>query len=154
MTVDDKFVLDDKSSGFLIARLDRVPTWSLPFLFVGVIGVGLLFTFYDIFDINVSFIQTCRQIVLNCTAHSALNYIGLPVLLNLVGYVIGTFVLSPLADRDGRRDPLLVTMVITGLRSVLTGSTQQLHLVRHCVSRNLARGREAECLKRSRRSRP
>jgi MFS family permease len=33
---------------------------------------------------------------------------------------IGTLVLSPLADREGRRDLLLVTMVITGLGSVLT----------------------------------
>ena len=78
------------------------------------------FTFYDIFDINVSFIQTCTQIVPNCTPPSAASYIGLPVLLNLVGYVIGTLVLSPLADRAGRRDLLLVTMVITGLGLVLT----------------------------------
>ena len=98
MTVDDKFVLDDKSPGFLIARLDRIPTWSLPGLFVGIIGVG----FYDIFDINVSFIQTCTQIAsrparrLFQTARliPAANYIGLPVLLNLVGYVIGTLILQ------------------------------------------------------------
>ena len=111
---------NEKTPGTLIARLDRIPVWSLPGLFVGIIGVGFLFTFYDIFDINVSFIQTCTQIVPNCTAHSAANYIGLPVLLNLVGYVIGTLVLSSLADRAGRRDLLLVTMVITGLGSVLT----------------------------------
>jgi len=104
----------------LIARLDRIPVWSLPEMFVGIIGVGFLFTFYDIFDINVSFIQTCTQIVANCTPPSAANYIGLPVLLNLVGYVIGTLILSPLADRAGRRDLLLVTMVITGLGSALT----------------------------------
>ena len=42
------------------------------------------------------------------------------MLLNLVGYVVGTLILSPLADRAGRRDLLLVTMVITGLGSVLT----------------------------------
>jgi MFS transporter, putative metabolite:H+ symporter len=88
---------DDKSPGFLIAR-DRIPIWSLPGLFVGLIGVGFLFTFYDIFDINVWFIQTCSQMVPNCDAHSAANYIGLPVLLNLVGCVIGTLVVSPLAD--------------------------------------------------------
>ena len=111
---------NEKSPGMLIARLDRIPVWSLPGLFIGIIGVGFLFTFYDIFDINVSFIQTCTQIVPNCTPHSAANYIGLPVLLNLVGYVIGTLVLSPLADRAGRRDLLLVTMVITGIGSVLT----------------------------------
>ena len=111
---------NEKSPGMLIARLDRIPVWSLPGLFIGIIGVGFLFTFYDIFDINVSFIQTCTQIVPNCTPHSTANYIGLPVLLNLVGYVIGTLVLSPLADRAGRRDLLLVTMVITGIGSVLT----------------------------------
>ena len=110
----------NQSPGMLIARLDRIPVWSLPGLFVGIIGVGFLFTFYDIFDINVSFIQTCTQIVSNCTPPSAANYIGMPVLFNLVGYVIGTLVLSPLADRAGRRDLLLVTMVITGLGSVLT----------------------------------
>ncbi len=110
----------DNSAGMLIARLDRIPVWSLPGLFVGIIGVGFLFTFYDIFDINVSFIQTCTQIVPACTPPSASNYIGLPVLFNLVGYVIGTLILGPLADRAGRRDLLLVTMVITGVGSVLT----------------------------------
>ena len=54
---------NEKTPGMLIARLDRIPVWSLPGLFVGIIGVGFLFTFYDIFDINVSFIQTCTQIV-------------------------------------------------------------------------------------------
>ena len=111
---------DNQAPGMLIARLDRIPVWSLPGIFVGIIGVGFLFTFNDIFDINVSFIQTCTQIVANCTPPSAANYIGLPVLLNLVGYVIGTLILSPLADRAGRRDLLLVTMVITGLGSALT----------------------------------
>ena len=102
------------------ARLDRIPVWSLPGLVFGIIGVGFLFTFYDIFDINVSFIQICTQIVPNCTPPSSASYIGLAVLLNLVGCAIGTLVLSPLADRAGRRDLLLVTMVITGLGSVLT----------------------------------
>jgi MFS transporter, putative metabolite:H+ symporter len=111
---------NDQSPGILIARLNRIPVWSLPGLFVGIIGVGFLFTFYDIFDINVSFIQTCMQIVPNCAPPSAANYLGLPVLINLVGYVIGTLILGPLADRAGRRDLLLVTMVITGIGSVIT----------------------------------
>jgi sugar transport protein len=111
---------NDQSPAILIARLDRSRVWSLPCLFVGIIGVGFPFTFYDIFDINVSFIQTCIQIVPHCTPPSAANYIGLPVLLNLIGYVIGTLILSPLPDRAGRWDLLLVTMVITGIGSVLT----------------------------------
>jgi MFS transporter, putative metabolite:H+ symporter len=102
----------------LIARLDRIPIWSLSYLFIGIIGVGFLFTFFDIFDINVSFIQTCVQIVPGCTPPTAANYLGLPVLLNLFGYIVGALILSPLADRFGRRDMLLVTLVITGLGSL------------------------------------
>ncbi len=109
-----------ETSGLLLARLDRIPVWALPRLFAGIIGVGFLFTFYDIFDINVSFIQTCTDLVPGCTPPHAEAYIGLPVLLNLVGYVIGTLVLSPLSDRAGRRDLLLVTMVLTGIGSALT----------------------------------
>ena len=110
----------------VVARLDRIPVWSLPSLFVWVIGAGFLFTFFDIFDINVSFIQTCVQIVPHCTPQNASNSLGTPVLLSLVGYVVGTLVLSPLADRFGRRDMLLVTMAITGIGSLLTAFTGDL----------------------------
>jgi len=120
------------SPGAVIARQDRIQVWSLPYLFVVVIGLGFLFTFYDIFDINVSFLQTCTQIVPKCYVGpppvpagltEASELLGLPVLWNLIGYVIGALVLSPLADRFGRRDMLLVTMVITGLGSLFTAFT-------------------------------
>src|SRR5579885_1682810 len=120
----------------IIARQDRIPIWSLSYLFIGIIGMGFLFTFFDIFDINVSFIQTCTQIVAGClpglppgATHTppglvlASDMVGLPTLLNLCGYVIGALILSPLADRFGRRDMLLVTMVITGIGSLLTAFT-------------------------------
>jgi MFS family permease len=125
------------SASAVIARQDSIKVWSLPYLFVFVIGVGFLFTFYDIFDINVSFLQTCTQIVPHCLAGpppgatsippgfvGASEMLGLPVLWNLIGYVIGALTLSPLADRFGRRDILLVTMLITGLGSLLTAFTQ------------------------------
>src|SRR3954453_11377681 len=102
----------------ILARLDRIDTWSLPFVFIGVIGLGFLFTFYDIFDINVSFIQTCVALKPGCTPATALDALKTPVVLNLAGYVVGTLVLSPLADRVGRRNMLMVTMAITGLGSL------------------------------------
>jgi MFS family permease len=104
----------------LIARQDRIPIWSLSYLFIGIIGVGFLFTFYDIFVINVSFIQTCTQIVSGCNPATSATYLGLPVELNLAGYVVGALVLSPLADRFGRRDMLLFTMLLTGIGSLIT----------------------------------
>ncbi len=102
----------------VIARLDRIDVWSLPYLFIGIIGLGFLFTFFDIFDINVSFIQTCVELKPGCSPETALDSLKFPVFLNLVGYVIGTLALSPLADRLGRRNMLMVTMAITGLGSL------------------------------------
>ncbi len=110
----------------IIARQDRLPIWSLSYLFIGIIGIGFLFTFFDIFDITVSFIQTCTQIVPQCVPGGppgsvlAADKLGLPVELNLAGYVIGALILSPLADRFGRRDMLLFTLLLTGLGSLYT----------------------------------
>src|SRR5579885_2276386 len=54
------------SAAAVVARQDRIPIWALSYLFIGIIGIGFLFTFFDIFDITVSFIQTCTQIVPHC----------------------------------------------------------------------------------------
>ena len=90
----------------------------MPFLFIGIIGTGFLFTFYDVFDINVSFIQTCVALKPGCTAANALTTLRVPIALNLAGYVVGTLVLSPLSDRVGRRNMLMVTMLLTGIGSL------------------------------------
>jgi putative MFS transporter len=110
----------------VVARQDRILVWSLPRSFLFVLGLGFLFTFFDIFDINVSFIQTCAQIVPGCTPATASSYLGAPVLINLVGYVIGAILLTPLADRFGRRDMLLITLIVTGLGSLYTAFTGDL----------------------------
>jgi MFS family permease len=102
----------------ILARLERLNVWSLSYLFIGVIGLGFLFTYYDIFVINVSFIQTCTQIKGGCTPENALNALRLPLVLNLAGYMVGGLVLSSLSDRFGRREMLMITMIITGLGSL------------------------------------
>lgn len=82
------------------------------------IGLGMLFVQYDIFNINVSFVQTCQDIVAGCTPQTADQHIGLPVFLSLVGYAVGALLLGPLADRFGRHRLLIVSMAITGLGSL------------------------------------
>ncbi len=108
------------TGGAVVARMDRIPIWSLSYLYIGIIGVGFLFTFFDIFVINVSFIQTCTQILSGCNPANSANSFGLPVELNLAGYVVGALILSPLADRFGRRDMLLFTLLLTGIGSLYT----------------------------------
>jgi putative MFS transporter len=102
----------------ILARLDRLDVWSMPFLFVGIIGLGFLFTFFDVFDINVSFIQSCVALKPGCTPENALHAIRVPIALNLAGYVAGTLLLSPLSDKIGRRNMLLATMLLTGIGSL------------------------------------
>ncbi len=109
---------DANAAQRVLARLDRLDMWSMPFLFVGIIGLGFLFTFYDVFDINVSFIQSCVALKPGCTPENALNTIRVPIALNLAGYVAGTLLLSPLSDKLGRRNMLLVTMLLTGIGSL------------------------------------
>jgi putative MFS transporter len=110
----------------VVARQDRIMVWALPRSFLFVLGLGFLFTFFDIFDINVSFIQTCTQIVPHCSIATASSYLGAPVLINLVGYVAGALALTPLADRFGRRAMLLITLIVTGLGSLFTAFTNDL----------------------------
>jgi len=102
----------------ILARLDRINVWSMPFIFVGIIGTGFMFAFYDVFDINVSFIQSCVALKPGCTPANAVSTLRVPVVLNLAGYVIGALALAPLSDRFGRRNMLLFTMLLTGLGSL------------------------------------
>lgn len=90
----------------------------MPFVFIGIIGTGFLFTFYDIFDINVSFIQTCVELKRGCTPANALTTLRIPIVLNLAGYVFGALILSPVSDRIGRRNMLLITLGITAAGSL------------------------------------
>ena len=111
-------VKDARSQRGILARLDRIDVWSMPFVFVGIIGLGFMFAFYDVFDINVSFIQSCVALKHGCTPANAVTALRVPVVLNLAGYVVGALALAPISDRIGRRNMLLFTMLLTGLGSL------------------------------------
>lgn len=101
-----------------LARIDRFPKWGLSRASAVTIGLGMLFVQYDIFNINVSFVQTCSQIVDSCSGANSDQFIGLPVFLSLVGYAIGALLLGPPSDRFGRHRLLIIAMVVTGLGSL------------------------------------
>ncbi|QBD74801.1 MFS transporter [Ktedonosporobacter rubrisoli] len=105
----------------ITARQDRLPLWPLPTGFLIIIGLGTLFTLFDTLDINVSFIQTCVQIVHGCNPTNAAHFLSLPSMLNLIGYVIGELIFSTCADRFGRRNLLMMSMLVSGLGSLYTG---------------------------------
>ena len=57
-SVSPKVTDEEEKNAEIIARQDRIPIWSLSYLFIGILGIGYIFIFFDIFNINVSFIQT------------------------------------------------------------------------------------------------
>lgn len=114
----------------ILHRIDRFPKWGLSFTSALTIGLGMLFVQYDIFNINVSFVQTCLQIVEGCTDNSSDQFIGLPVFVSLLGYGVGALTLGPLSDRFGRHKLLIIAMLITGLGSLYSAlSMDHTHFV-------------------------
>jgi hypothetical protein len=50
----------------VIARQDRIPTWALSYLFIGIIGVGFLFTFLDYFQNSAPSLYSTKPVELSC----------------------------------------------------------------------------------------
>jgi putative MFS transporter len=98
----------------ILARLDRIPVWSLPVRYLVVIGIGYFFTFFDIADIGYGMPAIVRQFRLSS---SESTFVALSI--GLIGYAVGSIVIGGLSDRYGRFKILLVTIGLTALGSFL-----------------------------------
>lgn len=96
----------------VIARINRIPTWSLPSSFLIIIGLGYFFTFYDISDIGLAMPAIAHQFQL-----SANLSLFLALSVGLIGYAIGSYVIGSLADVTGRFRSMILTMGLTALGS-------------------------------------
>jgi MFS family permease len=98
----------------ILARQDRIPVWSLPGVYLVIIGIGYFFTFFDIADIGYAMPAISKQFALSSGEST---FVALAV--GLVGYAIGSMLIGSLSDRFGRFRLLLVTIGITALGSFL-----------------------------------
>src|ERR1700761_2112643 len=73
----------------VLARLDRIPAWSLPVSYLVIIGIGYFFTFFDIADIGFGMPAIVKQFHLSS---SASTFVALSV--GLIGYAIGSIVIG------------------------------------------------------------
>lgn len=108
------------TSADLLGRLDRLPRRAVRYAVTGIVGLGLFLAFYCNFNINVSFIQTCTQIREGCTPENAAGSLRLPVVLFLVGYVLGGLGVGPLSDRFGRRTLIFAVIGFATVGSLIT----------------------------------
>jgi len=107
-------------SAALLGRLDRMPRHAVRYAVTGIVGLGLFLVFYCNFNINVSFIQTCTQIKDGCTPANAASAERWPVVLYLVGYVLGGLGVAPLSDRLGRRRLIVAVLAFALIGSLVT----------------------------------
>ncbi len=96
----------------ILARVNRIPVWSLPWAFIAILGVGYFFTFYDISDIG--FAMPAISVQFHIGTSTAL-FIALSV--GLLGYAIGSYIIGSLADIFGRYRSMILTMGLTAIGS-------------------------------------
>jgi len=107
----------------LLARQERIPIWALPPSFLLIIGASYLFTFYDLFAMNVTFAQTALSLgwVESPTSPALASLESIPVLAYIAAYMVGALGISPLSDRFGRRTVLSAALLVAGLGSLANG---------------------------------
>lgn len=96
----------------VLARLDRIPEWSLPYSYLAIVGLGYFFVFYDITDIGFGLPAIAVQ--MHLTGDEGL-FVALAV--GLLGYILGSFVIGTFSDRHGRLRMLLVAFALVALGS-------------------------------------
>lgn len=108
----------------ILARLNRVPVWSLPWHYLAIIGIGYFFTFYDITDIGFAMPAIAKQFRL-----SGSESLFVAVAVGLIGYIVGSLVIGALADRYGRYRMLILTIVLTAVGSFGDAGAQGLGML-------------------------
>ena len=96
------------------ARIERLPGIPLGIAARVLLALLYFFAFYDITVIGVALPTVATQF------HLSTGDLNLPVTLNLVGYVVGAYVFSIVADALGRRRALLITLSVLSLGALLT----------------------------------
>lgn len=88
----------------LLARLDRLPGWPFPWYILAISGASYFFCFYDIIVIGT----TLPKIILDFNISQQMG--DWAVTTNLIGYILGAFLIGQLSDRFGRRLSLIVAI--------------------------------------------
>ena len=96
-----------------LAKLDRIPVWPYERKLLWVVGAGYFFAFFDIVTISFAVPVIASQF------HVSKGTVTLSVTSSLIGYIIGAFADSTVADKWGRKLSLLISVAVFSLGTVL-----------------------------------
>ncbi|MEM7442000.1 MAG: MFS transporter, partial [Pseudomonadota bacterium] len=100
----------------LIARLDRIPVWPYRPRVLWVVGFGFFFAFFDIVTIGFALPLIEQQFGISDSLASW------AVTASLLAYIVGSFVVSRIADHFGRRVALIISVVLFTGGSLLSAT--------------------------------
>jgi len=95
------------------ARLDRLPVWPYERKLLWIVGAGYFFAFFDI--VTISFAAP----VIATQFHVSKATVTLSVTSSLVGYIIGAFADSTIADKWGRTLGLSISVAVFSIGTIL-----------------------------------
>jgi putative MFS transporter len=96
-----------------LARLDRIPVWPYERKLLWVVGAGYFFAFFDIVTISFAVPVIATQF------HVSKGTVTLSVTSSLIGYIIGAFADSTIADKWGRKLSLMISVAVFSIGTVL-----------------------------------
>lgn len=100
-----------------LARLDRIPVWPYEKRLLWVVGAGYFFAFFDI--VTISFAAP----VIATQFHVSKGTVTLSVTSSLIGYIIGAFADSTIADKWGRKLSLGISVAVFSIGTVLAAAS-------------------------------
>ncbi|HTX30684.1 MAG TPA: MFS transporter [Solirubrobacteraceae bacterium] len=96
-----------------LARLDRIPTWPYNRALLWIIGAGYFFAFFDIVTISFAAPVIAKQFGVSK------GTVTLSVTSSLIGYIIGAFADSMIADKWGRKLSLGISVAVFSVGTIL-----------------------------------
>jgi MFS transporter, putative metabolite:H+ symporter len=99
------------------ARLDRLPVWPYERKLLWIVGAGYFFAFFDI--VTISFAAP----VIATQFHVSKATVTLSVTSSLIGYIIGAFADSTIADKWGRKLSLGISVAVFSLGTALAAAS-------------------------------
>ncbi len=104
----------------LLARLDRLPVWPYPYRALVAVGAGFFFALFDVITIGVALPVVAQQFGVSTDAAAVTITTG------LVGYIVGAYLNSTVADLWGRKTGLTIAISIVALGSLLSAFSTSL----------------------------
>ncbi|RDI40990.1 MFS transporter [Aquicella lusitana] len=95
----------------IVARLDRLPVWPYPFHFLLIVGIGFFFGFFDILTIGFALPRIEQSF------NVSLDQATWTITSSLIGYIIGSFMISRIADLYGRKWGLIFSILFFSIGS-------------------------------------